>query len=331
MANQEHLKILHEKVEAWNEWRLLNPSLEPDLSYAQLVDACLTEYDLRGANLRHADLSMASLRNVNFEGADLRVANLSMANLDGAILSNCRLAFTVFADNDLSLAQGLETVRHDGPSFISIDTIYRSHGKIPMSMARVLKGSERLIEHPNRGQIPHVFLRGAGVPENFIRYISSLVGAGLEFYSCFISYSSKDQEFVTRLHDHLQSNSVRCWYAPEDLKIGAELRHSFDEAIRLHDKLMVILSEKSVQSPWVEDEVEAALEKERQQNRIVLFPIRLDDAVMETDRVWAAKIRRTRNIGDFRNWKDHDSYRKAFDRLLRDLKAERKAELAAQK
>jgi hypothetical protein len=29
-----------------------------------------------------------------------------------------------------------------------------------------------------------------------------------------------------------------------------------------------------------------------------------------------------RHIGDFSNWKAHDSYRAAFQRLLRDLKAE---------
>ena len=43
---------------------------------------------------------------------------------------------------------------------------------------------------------------------------------------------------------------------------------------------------------------------------------------MQTDRAWAADIRRTRQIGDFANWKDHDAYQKAFERLLRDLKAE---------
>ena len=41
---------------------------------------------------------------------------------------------------------------------------------------------------------------------------------------------------------------------------------------------------------------------------------------METDQAWAASLRRTRHIGDFRNWKDHDAFRKAFERLLRDLK-----------
>jgi hypothetical protein len=45
---------------------------------------------------------------------------------------------------------------------------------------------------------------------------------------------------------------------------------------------------------------------------------------MESNKAWAALIRRTRHIGDFTRWKDYDSYQKAFDRLLRDLKAEEK-------
>ena len=54
----------------------------------------------------------------------------------------------------------------------------------------------------------------------------------------------------------------------------------------------------------------------------MLFPICLDDAVMQTDQAWAADVRRTRHIGDFTLWKDHDAYQQAFQRLLRDLKAE---------
>jgi hypothetical protein len=57
----------------------------------------------------------------------------------------------------------------------------------------------------------------------------------------------------------------------------------------------------------------------------VLFPIRTDDAVMDTTAAWAADIRRTRHIADFRKWKDHDAYQQAFERLLRDLKAESRA------
>lgn len=137
--------------------------------------------------------------------------------------------------------------------------------------------------------------------------------------------------FAERLHTGLQGKGVRCWFAPEDLRIGDKFRSRIEESIRIHDKLLVVLSENSVKSPWVEKEVETAFERERQQNRIVLFPIRLDDAVMETDQAWAADIRRMRHIGDFRDWKNHDSYKKAFERLLRDLKAEGKAESPAQK
>ena len=106
------------------------------------------------------------------------------------------------------------------------------------------------------------------------------------------------------------------------LKIGDKIRPSIDESIRLHDKLLLVLSEHSVASQWVEQEVEAAFEKERQENCTVLFPIRLDDVVMEIKDGWPALIRNTRNIGDFTRWMDHDAYRKGLERLLHDLKAE---------
>jgi hypothetical protein len=43
---------------------------------------------------------------------------------------------------------------------------------------------------------------------------------------------------------------------------------------------------------------------------------------MDCEIAWAAEIRRTRHIGEFCHWKDHDAYKKAFDRVLRDLKAD---------
>jgi hypothetical protein len=207
---------------------------------------------------------------------------------------------TSLESNDLSEVKGLETVQHIGPSWIGIDTIYES-----------------------KGNIPEVFLRGAGVPEPFIVQMKALVAAmePIQFYSCFISYSNKDGEFAERLYADLQSRNVRCWFAPEDMKIGDKIRPRIDEAIRVHDKLLLVLTESSMKSTWVEKEVETAFEKERKQGRTVLFPIRLDDAVMKAKEAWAADVRRMRHIGDFRRWKEHDKYKAAFERLMRDLKA----------
>jgi hypothetical protein len=144
-----------------------------------------------------------------------------------------------------------------------------------------------------------------------------------QFHSAFISYSSKDQVFAEQLHDALQSKGVRCWYAPHDLPIGARIRPAIDESIRLHDKLLLVLSEASVASQWVEQEVETALERERDEpGKTILFPVRLDDAVFSAKDGWAGLVRKTRNIGDFRQWKDHAWFKREFERLLRDLKAE---------
>ncbi len=188
---------------------------------------------------------------------------------------------------------------HLGPSISGFDTIYRS-----------------------RGNIPETFLKGAGVDDTFITYIRSLIGKPIKYYSCFISYSSKDEAFAKRLYADLQNNNVRCWFAPEDLKWGELIHTRIDEAIRLHDKLLLILSKSSMTSGWIEREVKTALAKERKEKSTVLFPVRVDKAVFESPFDWATEIRHERNIGDFTRWKDHDAYQKAFDRLLRDLKAE---------
>jgi len=64
-------------------------------------------------------------------------------------------------------------------------------------------------------------MRGAGVPDEFITYMRSLVGRAIKFYSCFISYSFKDQEFADRLYADLQAKGVRCYLASKDIQVGA--------------------------------------------------------------------------------------------------------------
>jgi hypothetical protein len=105
--------------------------------------------------------------------------------------------------------------------------------------------------------------------------------------------------------------------------VNLSIRPMIDQSIRIHDKLLLILSEHSINSFWVEKEVETAFEEEHKRGGTVLFPVRLDDMVMETDQAWAADIRRTRHIGDFGRWKEHDAYQKAFNRLLRDFEVDR--------
>ena len=107
----------------------------------------------------------------------------------------------------------------------------------------------------------------------------------------FISYSSKDDAFAKRLHADLQNQGVRCWLYAHDMPIGAKILDTIDQAIRLHDKVLLILSEGAIASDWVEGEVTRALDEERTRKQVVLFPVRLDDAVMQTSEGWARLLR----------------------------------------
>lgn len=332
MPNEEHIKRLKLGAEAWNRWREENLNIEVDLSNVRLVGVDLTDIDLRYSNLKSANLSFsrlfnadlsysslqhAILNNASLESANLTGANLSHANLIGAKLEMATLytanlchavlkkadldwalfGETIFGETDLTEAE-VTWSKHRGPSFLDVSTLLKS------------------------GRLHVNFLRGCGLPEVFIEFLPSLLNEPIQFYSCFISYSSKDEDFATRLHADLQSKGVRVWFAPHDMRVGAKLRPAIDESIAVYDKLLLVLSGNSVGSQWVEQEVETALAKEREQKREVLFPVRLDDVVLGIKTGWPALIKNSRHIGDFTHWKSHDPYKEAFERLLRDLKAE---------
>jgi hypothetical protein len=106
------------------------------------------------------------------------------------------------------------------------------------------------------------------------------------------------------------------------MKTGDRIRSRIYEQIWFNDKLLLILSESSVTSEWVDYEVETALARERKENRDILFPIQLDDAVTKSTTAWAAHIQDARQITNFTRWKEHDEYQKGLTRLLRDLKQE---------
>jgi hypothetical protein len=261
-----------------------------DLSGADLSGANLYRCVLSGADLSGANLSGSGLSNGYLDHANLRNADMSAVNLSGVALID-----TIFGNANITSAIGLETCKHLGPSIIDHQTLQKC------------------------GRLPLAFLRGVGLPDKLIDYLPSLLNQAIQYYSCFISYSMKDQEFADRIHADLQNHGVRCWFAPHDLKIGDHLLDIPDAAIRVRDKVLLILSENSIGSAWVKKEVTAAFDEEDRHKRTVLFPIRVDDAVMETNEAWAAQIRH-RLIGDFRDWKDFNGYKKSFERVLRDLK-----------
>lgn len=335
MPNPEHLQILKQGVEAWNAWWKQHEDIWPDLAGANLRDADLTganlsDADLTGADLTGVELTRANLDRARLTGANLTTtnffeanlcdahldqallnrtnftkANLSKADLTGANIFDVRLYETIFGDTNLTAVRGLETCEHYGPSILDHRTIARSW------------------------PLPLAFLRDCGLPEALIEYLPSLLGETVQFYSCFISYSSADEGFCRRLHGRLQDAGLRVWFAPHDIQGGRKLQEQIDAAIRVYDKLLLVLSTHSMQSSWVEFEIRRARSREVAEQRRLLFPVRL--VGYETIKAWecfdadtardlATEIREY-YIPDFTAWKDHDAFEAEIGRLLRDLKA----------
>src|SRR5919199_739483 len=124
MANEEHLAVLRQGVEAWNEWKANNPEIRPNLSFANgkritirgaklsgvdlsrtnLSRADLSKADLIGAKLNEANLSEAYLSEADLIGADLTSADLSSADLIGANLIGANLNKAYLSGADLTKA-----------------------------------------------------------------------------------------------------------------------------------------------------------------------------------------------------------------------------------
>lgn len=291
-ANLEHANLIHTN--------LTKASFQnANLNNAKLTDANLTEAHLDGATFRRATLDRAKLI-----GATLWHANLSGASLDDADFTCTVLQETIFSNINLSRANGLGTCRHNGPSVIDHQTLIHSN------------------------PLPLPFLRGCGLPESFITHINSLFqGRSIQFYNCFISHSTIDITFCERLYTDLQNNEVRCYYSNKNMKGGQYIFDQVESAIRVYDKMLLVLSEHSLKSEWVITEIRRCLKEEKKEGKRKLFPIRLVDMQIikdwecidhDTGKDLAVEVRKY-FIPDFSNWKDFDSYKEAFDKLLRDL------------
>ncbi len=59
-----------------------------------------------------------------------------------------------------------------------------------------------------------------------------------------------------------------------------------------------MLSDPIARERLVEDEVTKAFAEERQRKQVILTPVRIDGAILDTGEVWAVKLPDGRHIGD---------------------------------
>ena len=87
--------------------------------------------------------------------------------------------------------------------------------------------------------------------------------------------------FARRVRDHLQVRGIRCWLDEHDMKPGDRIFDVVNDAIRLHDKILLCCSESSLNNWWVKDETRKAQERERRDGRDIIILLMVDRYLLD--------------------------------------------------
>ena len=304
-----------------------------DLTGADLDRAVLSDADLSGANLTNANLGRTSLIGANLSGANLTGANFSGAglvrtnlsdvilseadlfqtqiwacNMAGADLSRAALGYTVIQDCDLRNVVGLDQVRHDAPSSIGLDTVYRSGGHLPTA-----------------------FLIGAGVPSSFAALQEAIAAAPPALSECYISCRDDDEEFANKLSSDLGALGVQAWVFSQHARgnplvsrLSSSDQEEIERWLRNYDKLVVVASSRALDTEAILNDITAARNKQQSSDRWLLYFVAPDDGLMRPGGRAARNMAAGNVIFDMRP-EDSPTYQAELNKLAEALKQEQPA------
>ncbi len=260
-----------------------------DLTGADLDRAVLSDANLSGANLTNANLQRTSLIGANLSGANFTGANFSGANIvrsnlseavlngadffqtqvwgcnmAGADLAGAALGYTVLQDCDLREVVGLDQIRHDAPSSIGVDTVYRSGG-----------------------QLPAAFLTGAGVPDSLAILQEAIIAAAPALSEYYISCRDDDEEFARKLSIDLSAQGVNTYVFSERVRgnalvsrLSSSDQEEVERWLRNYDKLVVVASSRALDTEAILNDITAARNKQQSADRWLLYFVAPDNGLM---------------------------------------------------
>ena len=263
-----------------------------DLSGANLTSADLSWSNLSGANLQGAALTTTSLQMVNLTGADLRGARIVRAGLDSAILHQASAGGTLFANCDLRMTIGLDTMKHTAPSTIALDTLANSGGRIPRE-----------------------FLIAAGVAEPLVVAQDVMKSERRVFPTTLFVAALSDRELAERLRSHLWNAQVPAWILyPDDEDALNTGEASLDHTV-LYDRLALICTDGALENPLSSRYFAELMRSGKQPGSAPLAALAFGEMFFDRQDRLCRQLRDSEYL-DFRGGEDS-----ALDSLLRLLSA----------
>jgi hypothetical protein len=234
-------------------------------------------------------------------GADLQGATIINTKLNSTSLSQAVFGVTVIANCDLTLAIGLDSVRHAGPSMVSLDTLSRS-----------------------RGQVPARFLEGAGVPPLLVAAQDAFRDSGTNYTRVLLLGSENDGEFAAKIRASLAEAQVPSWIISADdeasLQSGAV---NLDHAV-YYDRLVLLCTAQSLENPLTSRYFATLVNGQARSNgssaREPLIAVAADDIFYQREDRLCTGLREEAVV-DFRGWEDEARYKEALSNLIQEFTA----------
>ena len=95
----------------------------------------------------------------------------------------------------------------------------------------------------------------------------------MKIFDVFISYSSRQKNIADAICHVLEEHNIKCWIAPRDIPVGEKYAAVITRAIKESKLVVLVFSELSAVSPWVESEINIAFS-----NRKPILPYKVDNA-----------------------------------------------------
>lgn len=127
--------------------------------------------------------------------------------------------------------------------------------------------------------------------------------------SIFLSHTKIDKPFVRKLANDLRANGHTVWIDEAEINIGDSLIGKIRDGLDSVDYVAVVLSKASIESTWVQKELEIASNREIKEKKKVVLPIKIEDVPLPG-------FLEGKFFGDFSNPSEYDA---KLTLLLRSL------------
>jgi hypothetical protein len=94
----------------------------------------------------------------------------------------------------------------------------------------------------------------------------------------FISHSSKDKRFVRQLAADLVANDVQVWLDEQRIRVGDSIPEKIAQGLAESDFFLIVVSQNSISSAWVQKELNSALVKEIERRQVTVLPVKIDSS-----------------------------------------------------